>query len=302
MVTPNSLRCINDRFGVGNATVWRSTRRIVNALYSLVNIFIKWPSKEEAKETWQKVKERHGFPIVIGAIDGTHIKIAAPKENHEAYINRKAYHSLQLQAVCDNNLKFLHCYCGEVGSVHDMRVFSLSGFTDMLNEENFPDSSHLLGDSAYGLSKYLLVPFKDNGHQSKEQVRFNIIHSSARMMIERSFGLLKGRYRSIIDKLPMTRTDLIPRYVIACCILHNICIIRNDLIEIPIIVNESNIANNDTHFNICNDNLKEEGIRKRDAIMYCLLINLKIPNSSNNIIFKQIFITGTTLTIKTLKN
>ncbi|XP_066585878.1 uncharacterized protein [Prorops nasuta] len=89
MATPNSLRCISDRFGVGNATVWRSTRRIVNALYSLVNIFIKWPSKEEAKETWQKIKERLGFPKVIGAIDGTHIKIAAPKENHEAYINRK---------------------------------------------------------------------------------------------------------------------------------------------------------------------------------------------------------------------
>jgi len=39
---------------------------------------------------------------VIGAIDGTHIKIAAPKLDPDAYINRKGYHSIQLQ-VC---LKF----------------------------------------------------------------------------------------------------------------------------------------------------------------------------------------------------
>jgi len=39
---------------------------------------------------------------VIGAIDDTHIKIAASKLDPDAYINRKDYHSIQLQ-VC---LKF----------------------------------------------------------------------------------------------------------------------------------------------------------------------------------------------------
>ncbi|CAD6225793.1 GSCOCG00005729001-RA-CDS [Cotesia congregata] len=48
---------------------------------------------------------------------------------------------------------------------------------------------------------------------------------------------LKGRFRSLLNKLPFKRMDLIPYYVIACCILHNICIMRDDLIDIPIIEN-----------------------------------------------------------------
>jgi hypothetical protein len=40
-----------------------------------------------------------GLPDVIGAIDGCHIPIKTPRENDSEYINRKGFHSLQLQAV-----------------------------------------------------------------------------------------------------------------------------------------------------------------------------------------------------------
>jgi len=52
---------------------------------------------EEAKNNWTLIKNRYGFPKVIGAIDGTHIKITAPKVNPESYVNRKGFHSIQLQ-------------------------------------------------------------------------------------------------------------------------------------------------------------------------------------------------------------
>ncbi|XP_066589340.1 putative nuclease HARBI1 [Prorops nasuta] len=270
MATPNSFRCVSDRFGVGKATAWRSVRRVTNAIYSYLHTFIKWPSIEKAKITMNKIKNEYGFPKVIGAIDGTHIKIAAPKVNSEAYVNRKGYHSLQLQAVCNENLEFIHVYCGEVGSVHDMRVFRLSNIIDMYSDENFVENSHLLRDAAYEIQKFVMVPFKDNGHLSQQQIKFNTILSSSRMIIERSFGLLKGRFRSILDKLPMTRTDLIPRYIIACCILHNICVLKNDIINIPILVNE---AREEIQSNVNTSNvnlLKSEGIDKRNAIMYFL--------------------------------
>ena len=37
------------------------------------------------------------FPGVIGLIDGTHIRICAPENEPEAYINRKKFHSLNVQ-------------------------------------------------------------------------------------------------------------------------------------------------------------------------------------------------------------
>lgn len=103
----------------------------------------------------------------------------------------------------------------------------------------FPNNSHILGYAGYSISKYIMVPFKDNGHLSESQINFNKRLSSARMIVERSLGLLKGR--SILDTLPMQRTDLIPKYIITYCILHNICILNNDIIETPIIINESHI-------------------------------------------------------------
>ena len=48
----------------------------------------------------KKIIEEHfrnnGFPNVIGAIDGTHIKIDKPVRDAESYINRKGYYSVQV--------------------------------------------------------------------------------------------------------------------------------------------------------------------------------------------------------------
>lgn len=41
--------------------------------------------------------EQGGFPGVVGLIDGTHISIRAPTEEPDAYINRKKFHSLNVQ-------------------------------------------------------------------------------------------------------------------------------------------------------------------------------------------------------------
>ncbi|XP_032671331.1 putative nuclease HARBI1 [Odontomachus brunneus] len=196
-----------------------------------------------------------------------HIKITAPRDHSDCYINRKGFHSTQLQVVCDEKLRFIHCYTGQVGSVHDMRVFRLSNIENMFTQENFPNDSHILGDAAYRLLKYVMVPFKDYGNLSERQAKFNKCHSSARMIVERSLGLLKGRFRSLLDNLAMLRTDLIPKYIIACCILHNICLLRNDIIDVPLIVSTTN------NIQVTFQDVGDEGNDKRNAIMYSLSQN-----------------------------
>jgi len=47
----------------------------------------------------------------------------------------------------------------------------------MCTEENFPEDSHLLGDAAYGIQKYLMVPFRDNGHlRETEIIKYTLLH------------------------------------------------------------------------------------------------------------------------------
>jgi len=108
--------------------------------------------------------------------------------------------------------------------------------------EKFPNNSHLVGDAAYSLHEHLMTPYRDNGHLTNKQKNYNFCHSSSRIVIERAFGLLKGRFRSLLSILDMERVDLIPEFIIACCVLHNICLLHND--DFPVETNFP-VENND---------------------------------------------------------
>jgi len=101
---------------------------------------------------------------------------------------------------------------------------------------------------------------RDNGYLTSRQKNFNICHSSARVVIERAFGLLKTRFRSIRTVLAMDRYDLIPMFIIACCVMHNICLLRGDEIDLNVI--------NEIEANNYQDAAPPEraGITKRDLI------------------------------------
>lgn len=191
---------------------------------------ICWPRPEEMAEQEAVFKEHRGFPGVLGAIDGCHIPISAPRFCPENYINRKRWHSVNLQAVCSHDLKFIDCYAGWSGSVHDARVLKNSAlFIDASADPNqlFPGDRHILGDSAYPLADWLLTPYRDNGHLTHNERNYNFVHSSTRMVIERAFGMLKARFRRL-HLLEMDSLDDISKVIIVACTLHNVCLMRGD--------------------------------------------------------------------------
>ena len=96
------------------------------------------------------------FPGVIGVIDGTHIRIVAPKEQEEVFVNRKGYHSINVQVVFDANYRILDILAKWPGSVHDARILNNSGVTALFEGGHVPPGSHLLGDSGYPRKTWLL--------------------------------------------------------------------------------------------------------------------------------------------------
>ena len=143
-----SFRGVADRFDVAESCAYTCLRRVFKALKNMAHLFIVWPKGDKARNVMAGFEEKRGIPGVIGAIDGCHIPIKAPRICPENYINRKGFHSLVLQAVADNDLIFTDCYVGWPGSVHDARVLNNS---DLLgsHHEKFQGDSFLLGDSAY---------------------------------------------------------------------------------------------------------------------------------------------------------
>jgi hypothetical protein len=50
--------------------------------------------------------------------------------------------------------------------------------------------------------------------------------------VERAFALLKKRFRCLKDTFDVRNLTQIPKMIIACCVLHNICILQNDVMDI----------------------------------------------------------------------
>ncbi|KAF5281931.1 hypothetical protein FQR65_LT14457 [Abscondita terminalis] len=269
MATPDSYRSICEKFDVGRGSALRAVRRVTKAIFNLAPLFIKWPERDRVRENFVGFNTLSPFPKVLGAIDSTHINIKAPRENPQAYVNRKQHHSVHLQGICDHERKFIYCYAGQVGSVHDQRVFRLSSAYEYLQEpEKFPEDCHLVGDAAYTIHNHLMTPYRDNGQLTHQQRHYNYIHSTARIVIERTFALLKGRFRSLLTLLDMNRVDLIPQYIIACCVLHNICIMQNDELDN---LNIHPIENVHQILNVYRRPLNNGAHAKRDNI--CLELN-----------------------------
>lgn len=222
---------VAEKFNISKSTAWSYVQKVCTALVNLSGNYILWPKGEKAQETIKKFKERQGFPGVLGAIDGSHIPITPPSDQQTAYCNRKSYHSIILQAICDADYRFTDVFAGYAGSVHDARVFNNSHVGKKINTvplELFPNTNtHILGDSAYKCTNYVLTPYRDNGHLTRIQKNYNFKHSSTRVHIEQCFGLLKGRFR-ILKHVNVYNTEFIPKIIVACCVLHNICVEKQD--------------------------------------------------------------------------
>ena len=232
---PETIRSVSDRFNVTKSSVFRIVRRICHAIVNnLAAQFICWPRGERLKQVTEQFQRKKGLPHCIGAIDGTHIPIKAPYDNPEQYVNRKKFHSIQLQGVCDADRFFTDVYCAYPGSVHDARVLRNSPLyqdAQRLESVMFPESTYIIGDAAYPLKTWLVTGFKNNGKLTREQKQFNYLLSSTRMKIEHTFGLLKGRFRKLKVMMDIDKVEDIPLIVTSACVLHNFCLVNEDNID-----------------------------------------------------------------------
>ncbi|XP_054746193.1 putative nuclease HARBI1 [Anastrepha obliqua] len=89
------------------------------------------------------------FPFLIGCLDGTHFNIPTPSEDAISYYDRKGKHSVQMQAICDSQFRFLDVFIGYPGSCHDANVWRSSPvFNGITSGRQLAPGAIILGDSA----------------------------------------------------------------------------------------------------------------------------------------------------------
>lgn len=123
---------------------------------------------------------------------------------------------------------------------------------------------NIVGDKIYPNLSWCITPFVDRGNLDSSQRNFNFKMSQTRQVIEHSFALLFGRFRRL-KYLDMNRTDYVPITVLACCVLHNICLNLKDLLVNEYVnVGFCNVRNNMNYVSVTLEN--DEGNTKRNEL------------------------------------
>ncbi|KAJ8367962.1 hypothetical protein SKAU_G00079900 [Synaphobranchus kaupii] len=233
LASATSYRVVSRAFDIPRSTVHNIIHRVAEEILAIQRQVILLPGNEleEIGAGFARLAHSAAFSTAVGAIDGCQVRVKPPHTDSQCYLNRKLFFSIQLQAVCDHTGKFLDIFVGYTGSVHDSRVLRNS---PLYVEQLYPPEGYcILGDGGYPcleLPICILTPYREPV-RSPVAARFNTHHSRARNVVERSFGMLKTRWRTIFLKALEVKPTFAPKVIACCAILHNICLTNGDIME-----------------------------------------------------------------------
>ncbi|XP_071925286.1 protein ALP1-like isoform X1 [Coffea arabica] len=245
----SSLITIGDSFGTHHSTVSQVTWRFVEAIERKGIQHIRWPSTEnELMEIKSKFEQIRGLPNCCGAIDTTHIVmlLSTSEPRTDVWLDSKENHSMPLQAIVGPNMKFLDVFSGLPGMFSESSLIRYSSFynkcqngerlgkKERLSEEA-ELQEYIIGDSAYPLLPWLLTPYQGK-ELSQTKADFNKRLFATHIVAQRALARLKDVWKIINGVMWRPDKHKLPRFILVCCILHNIIIDMEDevLDDVPL--------------------------------------------------------------------
>nr|XP_043627666.1 protein ANTAGONIST OF LIKE HETEROCHROMATIN PROTEIN 1-like [Erigeron canadensis] len=236
LATGEPLRLVSKRFGLGISTCHKLVLEVCSAIKNvLMPKYLQWPNEDTIRVIKDEFVSISGIPNVIGSMYTTHIPIIAPKISVAAYFNKrhternqKTSYSITVQGVVDPRGVFTDVCIGWPGSMPDDQVLEKSALFQRANNGLLKDV-WVVGSSGYPLMDWVLVPYTQP-HLTWTQHAFNEKIGEIQRVAKDSFARLKGRWSCLQKRTEVKLQDL-PVVLGACCVLHNICEIRNEEIE-----------------------------------------------------------------------
>ncbi|KAF3964725.1 hypothetical protein CMV_011019 [Castanea mollissima] len=233
LATGDPLRLVSKRFGLGISTCHKLVLEVCSAIRTvLMPKYLQWPDDNAVRKIKEEFESISGIPNVVGSMYTTHIPIIAPKVSVAAYFNRrhternqKTSYSITVQGVVDPKGVFSDVCIGWPGSMPDDQVLEKSALYHRANG-GLLKGVWIVGNSGYPLLDWVLVPYT-HSNLTWPQNAFNEKIGEIQKVAKDAFARLKGRWCCLQKRTEVKLQDL-PVVLGACCVLHNICELRNE--------------------------------------------------------------------------
>ncbi|GFX07295.1 protein ALP1-like [Trichonephila clavipes] len=210
LATGESFRSLAFQYRVSHSWISVILREVVEAIIKrMFHVVLPTPTMGQFQKVAQQYSTKWNFPNCIGAIDGKHIRIKAPKNSGSLFYNYKDYHSMVMLAVVDADCKFTAVDVGSYGREGDAGIYLKSEIGRRIknNTFNVPPPKALpgtdtviphviVGDEAFALHQNLMKPYprQQSLHDASKAI-YNYRLSRARRTTENAFGILCSYFR-----------------------------------------------------------------------------------------------------------
>ncbi|MCO5584668.1 hypothetical protein L7F22_038599 [Adiantum nelumboides] len=132
-----------------------------------------------------------------------------------------------MQGIVDASMRFLDVNIGWPGSCNDNCILRNFGFYRLsqgrdrlagpsFHHENLSIQEYIERDGGYVLLPWLLIPYPWPMLQSTSHRRYNFLHSSTRIVVERAFGRLKETWKFLGGTVRCPNILTLPSTIQAC--------------------------------------------------------------------------------------
>ncbi|KAK6843921.1 hypothetical protein PG987_004781 [Apiospora arundinis] len=221
------------RFLCAQSSVSLAFHTVLPKMVQLFQAFVKMPDPLYISPDVELVRKHRfdGFSGCIGAIDGTLIDVHLPESQQQAWRSRKGPPAQNVFCAVLFNTAFAYVLAGAEGSMHDNRLLA-----EALDRSFFlPEGRIFLADAGFGQRRGIILPFPETRYHLQEWKRgnhapstpeelYNLRHSRIRNVVERTFGIVKRKWKILRSSPPEYDLNTQIDIIYAVCGLWNFLI------------------------------------------------------------------------------
>ncbi|KAG6450373.1 hypothetical protein O3G_MSEX006558 [Manduca sexta] len=210
---------------ISQKSVSRVIKLIIEGLNVILDNWVVFPTtpvqREQIKEGFYR---KYHFPGTIGCLDGTYVEIICPRDDEEAFYDKKGHYSIHAQIICDADTRIIAVCCRYGGSGSCASIWNKMCIRPFIeNTYRQGETSWLVADNKYPQRPWIMTPIL-HAAQGTPDSQYNHFHGRTKTCIDKCIAKLKGRWQCLY-KRPLHYTPLRAAKIInACAVLHNLCL------------------------------------------------------------------------------